>query len=243
MAVSFAMLLAVVLAFLAVSTTCKTVRFPITLTWETGSPDGQARQMVFTNGQFPGPELRLTEGDDVQVHVTNNLPVDATVHFHGIEQTGTPWSDGVPGLSQKPIPSGGTYLYQWTATQYGQYWYHGHAQGLLSDGLYGPITILPSSNQSSPFSLISSSSIDQGQMEKAESNPEIVLVSDWSKFTSSEYFAAESNSNLDIYCVDSILVNGKGSVQCLSQSELNTYVNPNLAVILKQSNLTVSDKG
>ena len=38
-------------------------------------------------------------------------------------QAGTPWSDGVPGLSQKPIAPGGSFLYKWTATQYGTYWY------------------------------------------------------------------------------------------------------------------------
>ena len=71
----------------------------------------------------------------------NSLSTEATVHFHGIEQVGTPWSDGVPGVSQKPIEPGGTFVYRWTATQYGTYWYHGHVQGLVSDGLYGAIII------------------------------------------------------------------------------------------------------
>ncbi|MAD81501.1 MAG: hypothetical protein CL912_00925 [Deltaproteobacteria bacterium] len=50
-------------------------------------------------------------------------------------------TDGVPGLTQTGIPPGETFVYKWTATQYGTYWYHGHYRGQLEDGLYGPIEI------------------------------------------------------------------------------------------------------
>ena len=43
--------------------------------------------------------------------------------------------------------------------------------------------------------------------------------------------------------MDSILVNGKGAVNCLPQQELNSLVNPNLATVLQQANLQVTDKG
>ncbi len=43
------------------------VVFPITLTWEKGAPDGFERDMVFINGQFPGPTLQINEGDNVEV--------------------------------------------------------------------------------------------------------------------------------------------------------------------------------
>lgn len=56
-------------------------------------------------------------------------------------QLNTPWSDGVPGLTQKPILPGGTFTYRWTATEYGTYWYHAHARSLMADGLYGAIWI------------------------------------------------------------------------------------------------------
>ena len=45
----------------------KLVQFDLDLTWEKGAPDGNVREMVFMNGQFPGPELRLDQGDDVEV--------------------------------------------------------------------------------------------------------------------------------------------------------------------------------
>ncbi|KAJ5146427.1 Multicopper oxidase type 2 [Penicillium bovifimosum] len=46
----------------------------------------------------------------------NSMPYNTTVHFHGIEQLNTPWSDGVPGLTQKPIQPGHSWTYRWTAT-------------------------------------------------------------------------------------------------------------------------------
>lgn len=45
----------------------KAVHFDLNLTWQKGAPDGNARDMIFMNDQFPGPELRLDEGDDVEV--------------------------------------------------------------------------------------------------------------------------------------------------------------------------------
>lgn len=45
----------------------KTVIFPITLTWERGSPDGFERDMIFINGHYPGPTLNIEEGDNVEV--------------------------------------------------------------------------------------------------------------------------------------------------------------------------------
>lgn len=53
----------------------------------------------------------------------NGLDQATTIHFHGIEQLDTPWSDGVAGLSQRPIEPGADWLYKWTATQYGVYWF------------------------------------------------------------------------------------------------------------------------
>lgn len=45
----------------------KQVNFDLNLTWQKGAPDGNLREMIFMNDQFPGPELRLDQGDDVEV--------------------------------------------------------------------------------------------------------------------------------------------------------------------------------
>lgn len=38
----------------------------------------------------------------------------------------TPWSDGVPGVTQFPIRTGSTFIYEYRFTQSGAYWYHAH---------------------------------------------------------------------------------------------------------------------
>lgn len=43
------------------------VYYTLDLTWETGSPNGLERDLIFVNNQFPGPPMILDEGDDVTV--------------------------------------------------------------------------------------------------------------------------------------------------------------------------------
>ncbi|KAF4768051.1 hypothetical protein HAV15_002233 [Penicillium sp. str.  len=118
-----------------------TKKFELNLTWDTKAPDGVERQQALINGQFPGPPLIFDEDDNVEVTVNNFLPYNTTMHWHGIEQQGTSWSDGVPGVSQRLITPGGGFVYKFTASQYGTYWYHSHCAGQIMDGLYGPIYI------------------------------------------------------------------------------------------------------
>lgn len=59
------------------------------------TPDGVEKLVPVVNGQYPGPELRGTAGDLVKITVINKMPVETTtIHWHGIKQDGTPWSDG-----------------------------------------------------------------------------------------------------------------------------------------------------
>lgn len=60
-----------------------TARFNFELSWGKWAPDGVERDMILVNGQFPGPILEVTEGDDVVVEVFNGLDEDSTIHFHG----------------------------------------------------------------------------------------------------------------------------------------------------------------
>ncbi|KAL1974849.1 hypothetical protein VTN31DRAFT_5053 [Thermomyces dupontii] len=196
--------------------------------------------MIFVNGQFPGPPLILNEGDDVTVYVNNYLPFNTTVHFHGIEQLNTAWSDGVPGLTQWAIQPGESFKYQWHANTYGTYWYHAHAMATIQDGLYGPIYIRPGPRTSKPFELITSDRRELRAIERAVRNPEPIMLSDWTNFTSFEYMNALEETGYDIFCVDSILVQGKGSVYCKEQSELNALIPPPVKQIVAD---TVTDKG
>ncbi|KAL8642498.1 MAG: hypothetical protein Q9228_000816 [Teloschistes exilis] len=234
-------------------TQAKHVKQTLTITWSPGSPNGATRNIIKTNGQFPAPALTFDENDDVEITVHNKMPFNTTVHWHGLEMNGTPWADGVPGVSQKPIDPGQTYVYRFKAYPAGTYWYHSHSRATLLDGLYGALFINPKRGSPAPWSLISSDQGDIRAMSRAAANPELIVVSDWSSFTSEEWLAAQEASHLDLFCGDSILVNGKGNVYCPGQPFLINQTNPFIQEALNslspttpgpQTNQTVvNDKG
>jgi FtsP/CotA-like multicopper oxidase with cupredoxin domain len=60
---------------------------------------------------------------------------------HGLLQKTTPWSDGVPGVSQCPIAPGETLVYRFQADLYGTSWWHSHYSAQYSSGAFGPLVI------------------------------------------------------------------------------------------------------
>ena len=103
--------------------------------------DGKTLTGVSINGTSPGPLLRLREGEDVTINVTNTLDVDTSLHWHGIILDAG--MDGVPGISFDGIAPGETYTYNFTANQSGTYWYHGHSALQEQEGVFAPIIIEP----------------------------------------------------------------------------------------------------
>lgn len=61
-----------------------TARFKIEMTWKTGAPDGVEREMIFLNGQFPGPTLEIRQGDWVEMEVVNSMSFNTSIHAHGM---------------------------------------------------------------------------------------------------------------------------------------------------------------
>ena len=62
---------------------------------------------LLMNGQFPGPVLSVEVGQTIEVTVVNNLANETTsVHWHGMFMQGTPWADGVPGVTQVRAAAG-----------------------------------------------------------------------------------------------------------------------------------------
>jgi len=92
-------------------------------------------------GTVPGPELRVRQGQPVRITVVNNLGEDTTVHWHGIRLQNA--MDGVPGLTQKPIRLGESFVYEFTPPDAGTFWYHPHADTLqqLGRGLAGALIV------------------------------------------------------------------------------------------------------
>ncbi len=93
------------------------------------------------NGQVPGPEIWVNEGDKVRVEFTNKLPAPTVIHWHGI---GVPNEmDGVPGMTQDPIDPGKSFTYEFEAKPSGTFWYHSHNDSArqLDMGLSGAFMI------------------------------------------------------------------------------------------------------
>lgn len=212
-----------------------TVKFEIDLTWEDVSPIGDEKKGILVNGTSPGPVLKATVGDTVEVLVHNNMDQETTIHFHGITQGKTPWSDGVPGLSQKPIEPGESFLYKWEADESGTYWYHAHYRSQIMDGAIGAIVIKPASDAKRPWSFISNDTEVQKQLTAADDSLQPVFVSDYVSRTSEDFHDAEVQGNLDIACADAITINGKGSRICKPQEELNALTSPGAQTLLASS--------
>ncbi|KAL7658905.1 hypothetical protein ACMYSQ_001848 [Aspergillus niger] len=220
----------------------RVVQFQLDLTYEDVSVAGDVHKAIVSNGQVPGPTLWLKQGDDVEFLVNNSMSISTTVHFHGIEQLGTPWSDGVPGLSQLQIQPGEQFLYKWKASQYGSYIYHSHTRAQIDDGLYGAIYIEPADSVERPFHLISGSNADEQQaMLAAEKNTRPVIISDWRAFSSHDILQIQNESGVEAYCANSVLINGKGSVICPSQEHINAVTTEQQKQIL--GNVTLTDMG
>lgn len=100
---------------------------------------GRSGHAFAVNGTVPGPLIRLKEGQDVRLHVTNNLAEDSSIHWHGLL---LPFQfDGVPGVSFPGIKPGERFTYEFPIRQSGTYWWHSHSGLQEQAGLYGPIII------------------------------------------------------------------------------------------------------
>lgn len=93
------------------------------------------------NNSIPGPTLRFTEGDYAKIHVTNNMNLETSVHWHGLLLPN--FYDGVPYLTTPPIRPGETFTYEFALKQSGTYWYHSHTMLQEQSGVYGSIVIEP----------------------------------------------------------------------------------------------------
>lgn len=138
------------------------------------------------------------------------------MHWHGFLQTNSQWMDGVPAITQCPIPPGSSFTYKFKAELYGTSWYHAHYSAQYADGALGPLIIHGPPN--SPYD------IDLGP----------IMLSDW--YHKSYFEVVESIMEPSIAppipCSDNNLINGKmnfncslvtGSTSCTSNAGLSEF--------------------
>lgn len=106
---------------------------------------GSEHSLVRMNDSYLGPTIRLQSGQRVRVEITNKLPEETTVHWHGLHVP--PIADGQP---RHPIKPGETRTIAFNLTdRAGLYWYHPHPHGPSGGrvgfqacaGLAGPLII------------------------------------------------------------------------------------------------------
>ncbi|XP_070544866.1 uncharacterized protein [Ptychodera flava] len=143
------------------------------------SCDGEQRRVITINGQIPGPSIRVKYGSIVRVTMHNAMMSEATtIHWHGIYQMRTPWMDGVPYISQCPVPPGGKFVYAFAAMPPGTFWYHSHTGVQFSEGMAGPIVIYEEDEPNQhyyDFNLIDL----HDERHLPEYDQFIIMVSDW----------------------------------------------------------------
>jgi len=86
-----------------------------------------------------GPEIRAKVGDILEVKLTNQLPEETTVHWHGLALRND--MDGVVDLTQPAVAPGGEFTYRFALSDPGTYWFHPHMGLQLDRGLYAPLVI------------------------------------------------------------------------------------------------------
>lgn len=139
---------AVLLFALVLNGPVAAAEYDLTIAPSTQRIDGKTRPAIAINGQVPGPLLRLREGDEAVIRVTNRLREPTAIHWHGILLPSS--MDGVPGLSFHGIAPGQTYTYRFPVRQHGTYWYHSHSGLQEQAGVYAPLIIDPARPEADP---------------------------------------------------------------------------------------------
>lgn len=103
--------------------------------------DGRILDVWAYNERVPGPVLRVRLGEELEVRLRNDLPQPTTIHWHGVRVPNA--MDGVPGITQDPIPPGGSFTYRFVPKDAGTFWFHPHVRGAeqVERGLYGVLVV------------------------------------------------------------------------------------------------------
>jgi FtsP/CotA-like multicopper oxidase with cupredoxin domain len=120
-------------------------RFTLTASKKTVALSSGKQVEAWTfNGQLPGPELRVKQGQLVEVTLLNaDIEEGVTLHWHGLDVPNA--EDGVAGVTQDAVMPGQTHVYRFIASDAGTYWYHSHQQSYVGagKGLFGSLIVEP----------------------------------------------------------------------------------------------------
>lgn len=93
---------------------------------------GRSTETWGVNGAYLGPTIRARTGDDVTMHVRNDLPEASSLHWHGMRLPAK--MDGGP---HQEVAPGDTWSPHWTVKQpAASLWYHPHPHGKTAKHVY-----------------------------------------------------------------------------------------------------------
>lgn len=98
------------------------------------------------NGDTPGPLIIARQGDWIILEVENQTDEPNALHVHGLAKPNS--QDGMPAIEPTPIiQPGKSYTYQFMAWQAGTFFYHSSEVFQITQGLLGPLIVLPREEQ------------------------------------------------------------------------------------------------
>ncbi|HET9560480.1 MAG TPA: multicopper oxidase family protein [Propionibacteriaceae bacterium] len=98
------------------------------------------------NGTSPGPEIRVRQGQLIEIHLRNeSVSAGVALHWHGVDVPNA--MDGVAGVTQDAVPIGSEFSYRFVADRAGSFWYHSHqvSNPQVAGGLLGSLVVTPQS--------------------------------------------------------------------------------------------------
>jgi FtsP/CotA-like multicopper oxidase with cupredoxin domain len=108
------------------------------IVWEPNP--GKAVRGYGYDGRVPGPVIEATQGEPLEIRLTNRLPEPTTIHWHGLRVPAR--MDGTED-AQPLVQPGETAVYRFTPPDAGTFWYHPHTNEAeqLEKGLYGALIV------------------------------------------------------------------------------------------------------
>ncbi|KAF3642997.1 Laccase-16 [Capsicum annuum] len=189
-----------------------------------------SKPIATVNGKFPGPTIYAREGDTVLVNVVNHAKYNVSIHWHGIRQLRSGWSDGPAYITQCPIQPGQNYVYNFTITgQRGTLFWHAHILWLRAT-MHGALVILPKLRVPYPF--------------PKPDHEAVIILAEWWKSDTEAVINQAIKSGLAPNVSDAHTINGHpGTISnCPSQGGYTLSVDPGKSYMLRVINAALNEE-
>ncbi|KAJ7950287.1 Laccase [Quillaja saponaria] len=190
----------------------------------------QTKSIVTVNGQFPGPRIIAREGDRLVIKVVNHVQNNITIHWHGVRQLKSGWADGPAYITQCPIQTGQSFVYNFTITgQRGTLFWHAHISWLRAT-VYGPLVILPKRHEHYPFP------------QPSKEVP--IIFGEWWKADTEKVINQAQQTGLAPNLSDAHTINGLPGLlyNCSSKDTFKLKVKPGKTYLLRLINAALNDE-